>query len=88
MPVASPATTVRQSVLRRRRKKKRVSSKRNRRSFKGTTQRKTSGVPLAFQEFNRAKMDAEFRGITAFKWNGGTYQRHEWTNGVPVWKRA
>lgn len=34
------------------------------------------------------KKDAEFRGAETFKWNGNTYERHEWTNGVPVWKRA
>lgn len=50
--------------------------------------RKTSGVPLAFQAFNRVKDDAEFRGVDSFQWNGHTYHRHEWSNGVPVWKRG
>lgn len=89
MPPASPAKTVRQSVLRRRKQKKRGStSRRSKRSYKGTTMQRTSGVPLAFQEFNRVKKEAEFRGVDSFKWNGNTYERHEWTNGVPVWKRA
>jgi hypothetical protein len=87
MPPASPAKTVRQSVLRRRKQKKRE-SRRSKRSYKGVAAQKTSGVPLAFQEFNRVKKDAEFRGADAFKWNGNTYERHEWTNGVPVWKRV
>ncbi len=89
MPPASPAKTVRQSVLRKRKQKKRGStSRRSKRSYKGTTMQRTSGVPLAFQEFNRVKKEAEFRGVDSFKWNGNTYERHEWTNGVPVWKRA
>lgn len=76
-------------MLRRRKQKKRASStRRSRRSYKGTTPHRTSGVPLAFQEFNRVKKDAEFRGAETFRWNGNTYERHEWSNGVPVWKRA
>lgn len=50
--------------------------------------RTTGGVPLAFQAFNRARYEAEQKGIDAFKLNGNTYRRHEWSNGVLVWKRA
>lgn len=82
------ATTVRQSVIRRKRRNGRSAPKRKRYSYKGVSQHRTAGVPLAFQEFNRAKTDAEFRGVDAFQWNGTTYERHEWTNGVRVWKRA
>lgn len=87
-PIVGTAKTLRPSVIRRQKKKKKSTSARARRSYKGSAQRKTLGVPLAFQEFNRMKRDAEFRGSGIFKMNGNTYQRHEWTNGVSVWKRV
>ena len=89
MPPSTHAKTIRMSVLRNRAKKQR-GSKRSKRSYKGSagTSRKSSGVPLAFQAFNRVKDDAEYRGVDSFKWNGKTYHRHEWSNGVPVWKRG
>lgn len=90
MPPSTHAKTVRLSVLRSRARKRRGSKRASRRSYKGTSPatRKTPGVPLAFQAFNRVKDDAEFRGVDSFQWNGNTYHRHEWSNGVPVWKRG
>lgn len=45
-------------------------------------------IPTAFIEFNNAKQEANMRGDSSFHWNGKTYERHAWNNGVPVWKRA
>ena len=45
-------------------------------------------MPSPFQAFHRARSDAEYRGGDAFDWNGKTYARGEWSNGVPVWKRV
>ena len=88
--MAPSVKTVRPSVLRRKRKR---GSKRGggapRRSYRaGLTGRKYSGVPLAFQAFNRVKTEAETEGRDTFSWNGNLYHRHEWSNGVPVWKRG
>ena len=84
MPPHNRSRTVRQSSLRRR---KRKSGRKSPSRLRGASS-SPRGVPLAFQEFNRVKQDAEFRGVDTFDWNGRTYERHEWTSGVPVWRRA
>lgn len=40
-----------------------------------------------FQQFNAAKTQAIRAGVDEFDWNGATYVRDRWANGVPVWKR-
>ena len=52
------------------------------------TSQPAAAVPDAFSSYNAARDRAVASGASSFTWNGNTYEAHQWTNGVNVWKRV
>lgn len=65
------------------RARRQLSLKRSRRSSS-----KKYRATTPFGAYNVARREAEERGDRVFNFRGIVYQRHEWNNGVGVWRRA
>ena len=66
------------------------SSSRPSRPASAASSRPSPGSPFVdkFGGYMTARRQADAQGLTQFTWNGVTYNKSTWSNGVPVWKRA